>query len=115
MDADAVAEEADGEEEGAEPRDEFHSLRHVMPYAREAARAIDCAQEAAERGQRRRRLGSTAAVMQRWSRPSNPPALPSKLRCTQHQLVCLPVIRCTCSFCTLPGCSRCHMQGMTIE
>ena len=66
MDADALAEEADDDEdEGAEPEDNFHSLRHVMPYAREAARAIDCVQAAAESGQRRRRLGGTAAVLQR--------------------------------------------------
>lgn len=56
----------DGEGEEGEPEDRFHSLRHVMPYAREAARALDSVQAAAERGtQRRRRLGSSGAVMHR--------------------------------------------------
>ena len=66
------AEQADdGEGEGGEPDDQFHSLQHVMPYAREAARALDSVQAAAERGtQRRRRLGSSAVVMHRCSCPS---------------------------------------------
>ena len=55
---DEPGEEEPEEEEDAD-EDKFHSLRHVMPFAREAARALDTLQAAAERGGRRRRRRGT--------------------------------------------------------
>ena len=47
--------EGEEEDEDAQEGDAFHSLRHVKPFAKEAARALDLVEVAARKGAHRRR------------------------------------------------------------